>query len=359
MRIAYAIMGEGRGHVTRLAAVLPHFNAESIIFAGGDAHRFLVENPLPACKYELVEVPTLKFAYGNGRIRVFTSFRRNLQHVFDFKSHTLHHANLGRHSVTRLMEEKVQKFQPDIIVSDSEPFIQHIHRDVPLILFDRFAKIAFCEKGVNVPFPDNLMRQVNISFYRFMMGRPDHVIATSFYAAPTLEKYKGWVDSVGPILKPSVLTVAPSNGDHVVVYATHHYIYTPQFIDRLKALKREVRVYGAGRTGSDGLIQFLNIEPGRFIEDVASSAFVITTPGNVLLSELNHLRKKAVLLWTKSVEQQENVLYAQKICLASIIRDVNRWNAQELEKEVFSLPPSEKLEDSTLQVVSLIKSFVP
>lgn len=360
-RIAYAVMGEGRGHVMRLITILPHLQAEALIFAGGDAYRFLIDHPIPGCSYQLVEIPTLKYAYGEGRIRLFTSFRRNLRLVLDFKMHALPvtKANFSDHPVTKLIEDKVSAFRPDIIVSDSEFFIQHIRREVPLVLFDRFAKIAFCKRKVEVPLTAQINRKLNILGYKYMMGHPDQVIATSFYDSPPKKKYEGWVHAVGPILKPEVMQATASDGDHVVVYATHKYILTNEFQLKLKNIDREVRIYGAGRTGVDGNLVFLKIEPERFVQDLAASAYVITTPGNVLLSEINYFQKKAVMFWTKTVEQQENALYAQKIQLGYILKDLQSWEPKQLEEEVGKLEPSEIMKDSTMEVVGLIKSFIP
>jgi len=62
MRIAYGVMGYGRGHAMRTGTVLPALMAEHeiTVFAGSDAYEVL------APQFPTVRIPTIGYAY-NGR----------------------------------------------------------------------------------------------------------------------------------------------------------------------------------------------------------------------------------------------------------------------------------------------------
>ena len=61
MKIAYGVMGYGRGHSTRARAVLPALMQEHdiTVFAGGDAHDMLARD------FPTVRIPTLGYVYNS------------------------------------------------------------------------------------------------------------------------------------------------------------------------------------------------------------------------------------------------------------------------------------------------------
>ena len=359
MKIAYSVMGEGRGHVARLISIAPLLDAELMIFAGGDAYKFLRSYSLLEDQYKLVGIPTIKYTYGDGQIKFLRTVKNNLKHILDFKSYILLGYLYGfrNHSTTKLIEQKVNDFKPDLIVSDSEFFIQHIRRDVPLVSFDRYGKIAFCESSVNSSSLHQFQREVNNFSYRSMMGNVDNIITTSFYDAKPKKQYAEIVNSLGPIIRKEMHGVTPIEGDHVVVYATHKYIYTDRFLAELKKLKRKVYVYGSSLTGTSGNLEFCAIDPEAFIDHISTSAYIISTPGNMLLSEMGYLGKRMILLWTNPLEQRESALYGQKLGIGKIV-DPESVTAQEIETKIGELNNSPRLKDCSREVANAIIASV-
>ena len=73
MRIAYGVMGYGRGHAMRTMSVLPALMREHeiTVYAGGDAHAVLA--PL----FPTVHIPTIGYVYDEqGRHSVPKTVRR-------------------------------------------------------------------------------------------------------------------------------------------------------------------------------------------------------------------------------------------------------------------------------------------
>lgn len=359
MKIAYSVMGEGRGHVSRLVSIAPLLDAELMIFAGGDAYKFLRSYNLMEDQYKLVGIPTIKYTYGDGQIKFIRTVRNNLKYILDFKSYILlgYLNGFRNHSTTKLIEQKVNDFKPDLIVSDSEFFIQHIRRDVPLVSFDRYGKIAFCESTVETSVAHQIQRSLNNFSYKSMMGNVDKIITTSFYDAAPKEDYAGFVKSLGPIIRKEVRAVTPSEGDHVVVYATHKYIYTQRFLSELKKLKRKVYVYGSSLSGSSDNLEFCSINPEAFIEHISSSAYIVSTPGNMLLSEMGYLGKRMILLWTNPLEQRESALYGEKLGIGKIVNP-ETVTAVEIEAKVALLNNFPRLKDCSHNVAEAIKSSI-
>ena len=347
MKIAYGVNGEGRGHVTRLLSIVPKLDAEFMIFAGGDAHQHLTKLKASLKQHQLIEIPTLRFSYKNGNINQFKSIQRNLPLAFDFKFG-------GR--TTKKVEKTLEGFRPDLIISDSEQFINHSKRSAPLLSFDRFGKIAFCKTSIKMESYHKAQRSIHSRTYKILLGNPEHIITTSFYDAKPKKQYKNRVLSYGPILRKEILDTHGEDMDHIVVYATNPYIFNDHFFNELNKLGRQVFVYGSGRTGQHGNVTFCEIDPIPFIEHLRTSAFVISTPGNVLLSEIRHFKKKVLLFWTDPIEQRENALIAEYLGFAKRISS-KTITAEEIEILVESLVPAEPIKDSIEEVVRQIESI--
>ena len=80
MRIAYGVMGYGRGHAMRTMSVLPALMAEHevTVYAGGDAFEVLA--PL----FPTVRIPTIGYRYNNrGGHSLPRTFSENLAPMAD------------------------------------------------------------------------------------------------------------------------------------------------------------------------------------------------------------------------------------------------------------------------------------
>ncbi|MFY0689750.1 MAG: hypothetical protein JXQ90_21445 [Cyclobacteriaceae bacterium] len=348
-KLVYAVMGEGRGHVSRLMTILPKLNTDALIIAGGDAYDFLQRSELTK-HHEIIKVPTLRFRYKNGKVDNWNTFLGNGKNFIDFKwgllTDTISH-----------LEKRIASYSPDLIVSDGEPFSQHMKSDVPLISFDRFGKVAFCENKFKNSLKIGAQRAMTVWIYKQLLGRTDRMVTTSFYHAAPKSSYKNKVISLGPILRDEVKLLEAEQQDHVVVYATNKYVYNKQLIELLKGLKREVRVYSSGRNDSSHNIKFFHIEPKRFIEDVATCAYAITTPGNMLISELNYLGKNALFFWTKPYEQRENVYHADNMGIGKRL-DATGYDPIQVESTISKLKRGKKVEEGTNKIIDLINEYL-
>ncbi len=361
MKIAYGIMGEGRGHAARLLTIGPRLQAELLIFAGGDAYDFLTRIDLSGFvqKVEIVKIPTFGFRYSGAKISFFKTLIANIPKYFDIKLHNTLFKKWGLFEKnTQFVEDRINLFQPNLIISDGEPYISHIKRKVQFISLDRFAKIAFCESSISSPISYRIKKALEVWTYKQLLAKPAYIITTSFYEVAPKKKMEKLMFAVGPIFREEVVAAKPSQGNHVVVYATNAYVYTKPFFKTLQNLSRKIYCYGSSQKGIRGNIEFCEFDTNQFTEHLTSCAYVISTAGNMLLSELRYLKKRALLFKTASLEQQENILYASKIGFARQIEFTRALSEKEVEKHLLYLHASDSTKDNSDLIVEKILSFL-
>ncbi len=300
MRIAYGIHGYGRGHASRALAVLPELTRrhELLILAGGDAYDAL------AGEYDVVRIPVLRYVMARGGRR---STRRTLAGavpsvrglVFDGPG-------------MRLVRRAMQEFGADVAMSDSEAWTHRAARklSIPRISFDHYGVLAYCDWPMTAA--QRIVRWAEGRVYRWLMGgEPERIVVVSFYAPPPR---RDGVRVVGPVLREAVRNAQPVRGDYLLAYFSNgQYHFTPRVEGALASADCPVVIYGVGREGAAGNLDFRPASNTRFIEDLARCRAVFATAGNQLISEAMHFRKPLLLLPEDSLEQRLNVAAIERM----------------------------------------------
>lgn len=299
MRIAYGVMGYGRGHSTRTRAILPALMREHevTVFAGGDAFDMLSPD------FPTVRIPTLGYAYGgSGAASLAATVRANAGLTAEVL--------LGGRSLQAVMQELLDR-DIDLVISDSEAWTHQAAQrlGIPRISFDHVGVIAFCEP--HCP-PELAWRGWRDGFgYRQLMGRPDRILISSFYPAKALH---AGTELVGPILRPEVRDAQPVAGDHLLVYLNRGKDqYTPRLERVLTELELPVVIYGTREVGVRDNLSFRAIDPVGFVRDLASCRAVLSTAGNQLIGEALHLRKPVLTLPERVFEQELNASIVERL----------------------------------------------
>jgi uncharacterized protein (TIGR00661 family) len=298
VRIAYGVHGYGRGHATRVLALLPALaeRHELLVLAGGDA-----VDVLSPC-FPVERIPCLAFDYRGGHISRGGTLAANGALIRDL---------LTRGPRLRSVEARLAAYRPDVVVSDSEPLVLRAARrmGVPTIGFDHVGIIAFCRP--RVPSRDRLRLAIDGAAYRLLVGRADRVVVSSFYDAPPR---RADVRRVPPVLRDRVLRARPSNGEHLLVYFNNgRHLYAPHVDAALRSLARPVVVYGAGRTGVDGNVRHQPIDEAAFVDDLAGCRAVLGTGGHQLISEALFLGKPLLVAPEASAEQRLNAFQVESL----------------------------------------------
>ncbi len=292
MRIAYGVFGYGRGHATRTASILPDLRQrhEVQVFAGGDAYDQL------SPEYPVVRVPTLGYGYDKqGRLTTLLTFKKNLWHILEM--------TFGGPEYQQV-RDALADFRPDVVISDAEPFIHRAarHLKIPRIGFDHFGVMVYCRP--RIPLRDRIKSRRDVLVYRFLMGRPERIIVSSFYdAKPRWDR----VRVIGPLLRDEVLNAHPTRGDYLLAYFNKgEHLFIPRVEQALRESDMPVRVYGTPRRGTEGNLTFKSPSNMPFVEDMAGCRAIVSTAGNQLVGEAVQLGKPMLVMPEASVEQRLN-----------------------------------------------------
>jgi len=190
MRIAYGVMGYGRGHAMRSLSVLPQLMQEHevTVFTAGDAYDVLA--PL----FPTVRIPMIGYRYNErGQHSLPRTVGENAGPLADLL--------LGGPGIEQVQREFRDR-GIQLVISDSEAWCHRAAEKLklPRISFDHVGIIAWCKPH----FPADLwltgMRDA--IGYRALMGQPDRTLISSFY--PAEPRHPG-TRIVGPMLRDEVL----------------------------------------------------------------------------------------------------------------------------------------------------------
>ncbi|CAN5277105.1 glycosyltransferase family protein [soil metagenome] len=276
--------GEGRGHATRVRAIVDALRDrhEIAIFAPGDAYELLA--PAYANSEVRVEqIPGLRFFYTpKNRLDFLKTGAMAARYSLRFRS-------LLKRLTARLREGK-----PDLIITDFEPSLPRAAKrcGIPFISLNHQHFLIVNDLSA---LPRDLRRHaaymalVVRSYYSGMA----RTIVSSFYFPPLKPQFKH-VTQVGVILRPSVANAVRSRRGHYVAYLRK---FAPDTVlTALKSLGAPVYVYGLGERASDENLSFKKISEENFVNDLASCEALISTAGNQLVGEALFLGKPVLAM---------------------------------------------------------------
>lgn len=298
MRIVYGVHGYGQGHATRALAVLSDLAARHkvLVLAGGDAYEAMHRD------YPVVRIPTLGYCYREGGTRSnWLTFRQNFPVIADL---------LVQGPAFQAVEGVIRDFEPDVAISDAEPWTHRaaLRMGIPRIGFDHFGVLVYCRPGMS--WTDRIRAARDNWVYRFLMGQPERVLVSSFYPAPPR---RAGVRVVSTLLRKEVLESQASNGEHLLAYLNKGmHLFSKRFERALRELDRPVIVYGTGRLGTVGNLEFRPRGNRAFLEALASCRAVISTAGNQLVGEAIHFEKPLFVVPEDCVEQRINALAVEQ-----------------------------------------------
>ncbi|HEX4871791.1 MAG TPA: glycosyltransferase family protein [Nevskiaceae bacterium] len=317
MRIAYGVMGYGRGHAMRTASVLPALMKEHevTVFAAEDAYEALAPD------FPTVRIPLIRYVYNDhGRHSLLRTVRRNLAPMAD-----LLFGGEGCGAVERAFRERGIQ----LVISDSEAWTHRAAQKLglPRISFDHVGVIAYCKPH----FPPDLwltgMRDALA--YRQLMGIPERILISSFYRAePALPHTR----IVGPMLRDVVKATPARHGDYLLAYFNKgQHQYGPALDRTLRLLDLPVVVYGTPYRGRVDNLDFRAPSQEGFVRDLAGCRAVISTAGNQTLGEAIHFRKPVLALPEDAFEQRLNAFLVEQMGIGSRA-DLNRVTPSDVDR---------------------------
>lgn len=277
--IFYGLSGDGRGHATRAQTVVDQLRTDHrvVVYAPLDAYE-LLRPYYEGTGVEVRSIPGLRMCYDAKRkVHALRTTARSARYI------------AGLPGVLRRVRREIDREQPDLVVSDFDPTLPWAAQGtgVPVVSLDHQHVLATSDLS---DFPWRLrMYAASVSpVVHAFAGRPVAKIVSSFAFPPANPRHPN-VHRVGALLRDDVRLAQPEVGEHLVAYFRR--FAPPALLEALAKGPRPVRVYGLGEQPSRGALDFRAIDARAFVEDLASSAALVSTAGNQLVGEALYLHK--------------------------------------------------------------------
>ncbi|MEM9727793.1 MAG: glycosyltransferase family protein [Myxococcota bacterium] len=299
--VYYGVAGEGRGHAARALAIIEqlHERHRVVVYSYGQALSLLKS----ACRSLDVEVrtlPSLEFSYTSQRTLSYSrTFFRNVGYLKDLSD------------IFSRIQIEMERTPPDLIVSDFEPVLPRVGRrlGVPFLSVDHQHFLLACDIR---ELPARLRphaQWMGVFIKAFCPPGPSETVISSFFPYRVRPRY-AFAKQVGVMMRRQILEAQPEDRGHLVAYVRR--AETIDIVPQLHALGRPARVYGLGQQPRFGNVEFKEIHPNRFLEDLSTATGLVTTAGNQLVGEALYLGKPVFAVpEPKNREQDINAHFVQ------------------------------------------------
>ena len=263
-----------------------------VVYSYGQALS-LLKAACAALDVEVRTLPSLEFSYNSRRTLSYSrTFFRNVGYLKDLSD------------IYSRVQSEMERTPPDLIISDFEPVLPRVGRrlGVPFLSLDHQHFLLACD--VN-ELPSGLRQHAlwMRTFIRmFCPEGPAETVISSFFRYRTRPRY-AFAKQVGVMMRKHIVEARPEDRGHLIAYVRRPD--TVDLVPHLHSLKHPVRVYGLGRQPRFGNIEFCEIHPTRFLEDLATSSALITTAGNQLVGEALYLEKPVFAVPEPNNREQE------------------------------------------------------
>lgn len=284
--IFYSMSGEGRGHATRVRAIVDDLRRRHrvFLFAPGQAYSLLA--PLyENSDVEVRPIDGLSFRYrADGRLDYIRSAKDAL-------------FALGRFpGAIGALRAEMRLECPDLAITDFEPLLPRAAEmeGVPYISIDHQ---HFLTEFSDRDLPPVARAKASLMglAVRMFHWRQKLTVVSSFYKPPLRAGRRGKrVRQVGVLLGKDVVGATPSDNGFLLVYLRRD---TPENVFRaLAECGVPARIYGPEKIGTEGNLEYLPVDRRSFVDDLSRCRALVSTAGNQVVGEAMHLRKPVLAL---------------------------------------------------------------
>ncbi len=302
-RIIYGVHGTGHGHAIRALTVARHFAEHEFLFLSHGAGAAILRP-----EFTVRESPCLVTVVRRHKVEAIATAYQNLLVLRQSRS------------IGRRLRETIDRFQPDLALTDYDFFLPRVSRrlGLPCLSLDHQHIISVGRHPV--PWrqvPDYLLTKGIIDL---LFSEADVFLASSFFRPPEPTSTKMRV--VPPLLREQVIASQREVGSHVVAY--QGYETFQRFFPLLQTIPRPVMVYGFNQEGRQGNLHFKKNSETGFLHDLASCSYLICGGSHTLLSEALYLGKPVLSFPIKSAfEQYLNAFYLERLGFGRKLLDQN------------------------------------
>lgn len=293
-RILYGVHGTGHGHAIRALTVARNYPGHEFLFVShGDGASIL------RTEFVVTECPNPETPVCFHRVATLPAIFNNLR-IWRKKSFLL-----------KSVQKIIDRFKPDVAITDYEFFVPLACRDagIPCLSLDH--QHIVIGRTHSVPLSQTASYLITRLAIRYLFSNVSHFLVTSFFGPHSYSNRTQTLISP-PLLRQSVLKQKPREGNHVIAY--QGYSTFSRFFSFLKTVQRPVMVYGFDSAHTDGNLHFKKPSEDGFLQDLASSCYVICGGGHMLLSEALFYGKPVLSFPIgNAFEQFLNAFYLKKL----------------------------------------------
>jgi uncharacterized protein (TIGR00661 family) len=277
--------GEGRGHATRMRALVEKLRSRHRLhlFAPGNAFEILAPT-YAGTEVEVTAIPGIFNAYSSDRRLDYLETGRRAAGYFS-----------GLPKLVRALRDRMDASRPDLVICDFEPALPRAARaaHVPYMAVDHQHFLVVNDLS-SLPWRLRFHAKTMRPIVKFIYRPPPRAVVVSSFYAPPLEEDAHDVEQVGVFLRPQVLARDPEPGRHILVYLRK--FGPPDFMRALRAIGRPTIVYGLGVRPPDHNLTFRAIDEDAFVDDLAGADALISTAGNQIVGEALYLQKPVLAM---------------------------------------------------------------
>jgi len=292
-RIIFGVHGTGHGHAVRALSIARKFSQHDFLFISHGTGAEILGR-----EYPVVTLPS-----------TVTVVRRHCVDFWDSTQKNLWLAPQGL-MVRRQIQREMDRFQPDVALTDYEFFVPWACRSthLPCLSIDNQHIITCCQHSI--PPPQRLNYYLAYGVVRLLFDLASDFLLTSFYRP--CPRPGADITLVPPLLRQTVLDRQPTDGNHVVAY--QGYSTFDNFFAFLSKIPRPVLVYGFQSDARQGNLQFKKNSEEEFLTDLANCRYVVCGGNHTLISEALFYGKPVISFPIKNAfEQFLNAFYLQRL----------------------------------------------
>jgi len=300
-KIFYSVAGEGRGHATRVHAMVQMLRKqhEIVLFASDNSYEFL-EPLYQHSEVRLERIPGLIFQYSPDRK---VDYLRTSHFTCQFI--------MGLPWLLNDIAQVFEEVGPDLVITDFEPAVPRAawRFDIPVVSLDHQHYLVTSDFSELPRYLQNQALFMGWCVDAYYTTQVETIVSSFF--TPPLKPGCENITQIGVLLREEFFQTPAKEGDYLLVY--WRKLSDPQLLEALKTIRQEVHIYGLGKLPDDGNLRFFPIQAQQFLEELAGCKALISTAGNQLIGEALHFRKPCfVLPEVNNYEQYINAFYLNK-----------------------------------------------
>jgi len=283
-RVFYSSCGEGRGHATRVKALVERLRFENqvVLFAFGEAF-VMLSRAYRGSDVRVEEIPGIRFGYGRGE-RV--SFTRTALSVAGYLA--------SLESLTARLAHRIVSERPSLVVTDFEPALPRAARrcNVPIVSLDHQHFLTTEDLRTLPPRLRMQAALIGVVVAAYVRGQSETIVS-SFHHLP-LRSGVRHVTQVGTLLRPEIRSAKVTDRGHLVAYFRR--AVPTRVLEAILASGVQTNVYGLGHRQDLGCLRFLEVDESAFAADLGACRALVTTAGNQIVGEATFLSKPVLAL---------------------------------------------------------------